>query len=385
MDALHDSRLLEDIGQDDEETTKAFWKSSQPALANAFSLVQLGMELGLKARIAEVSPYLLIANDPKDWPRRIALDDTFFSEFRLLDAADLVKVHNSLISPRLSDDFARFWDQVRRDRNKILHSVAPKIFDPATIIRTILTAAEILFDDMAWSMRLIHAHDNDRNAASGSAEYTYNVVMQEINDAISFLTPTEAKRFLGFDKRRRAFLCPKCHYASNRDWQEEWPNLAQLRTKKADETNLDCILCKTPTVVVRADCVAIGCKGNVLADDLCLTCASEQSNVFWIETDLIDDTLNRECEYVFSFAKHEGRSSAPIPLRSADDSNAKAYAKLAIKAPHLSSWESVTVRQRQGNLLSLDGKSERILGSWTRLDQKLIWSAGEAADSPTLY
>ncbi len=383
MEATHDFRGLEEAyGLLDEETTRTFWDSSQPALANAFGLVQQGMELALKARIARVSPFLLISRDPRDWPRRVASEDTSFGEFRSLDAADLIKVHNSLISPRLSDEFVQFWDQVRRDRNKILHSIAPKTYDPATIIRTILTAAETLFDDLSWPARLLRAHDSDRNAATGYDEYTFNVVMQEIDDAISFLSTAEAKRFLGFDKSRRSYLCPRCHYASNRDWQDTWPHLAQLRSKAAGETLLACIVCKTSTVVDREACVELGCKGNVISDGMCLTCTGEQSEALLIASDLPDTTLGPEHEYEFSFSEDKARRIATISLRVTNDEDAKAYAKQALEAKHLAEWQNVTVKQHSGHVMSPEGISERILGNWSRREEQLVWSQNKAADRP---
>jgi hypothetical protein len=77
--------------EDDAENRREYWTRSQPALANAYSLIQQGMELALKGRIAAVSPLLLIGN-PGDWPGRAATEDVSFGELRTLDAADLLKV-----------------------------------------------------------------------------------------------------------------------------------------------------------------------------------------------------------------------------------------------------------------------------------------------------
>lgn len=381
MDSVHDfRRFSETIGDLDQEATDAFWQSAQPSLANAFSLVQQGMEMGLKSKIAEVSPYILIGNDPKDWPRRVANQDTSFGEFRTLDAADLVKVHNSLITPRLSEEFIGLWDQVRRDRNRIIHSVASDSFEPETIVRTILMAAATLFNHVPWPQQLIQQHDTDRNALYGYDDYTYNIVMQEVDDAISFLTPADAKRFFGFDKSRRAYLCPKCHYAANRGYQDDWPHLAQLRTRQKGEAVLDCIVCETPSLVERTDCMVLACKGNVISEGFCLTCSREQSHVFVIESELIDDGLPCDREYEFTFAQDGGRSAAPIVLKTADDAGAMAYGKKALEAPHLAAWESVTIRQGRGGLPLLDKEGDRVLGCWKRVGAELSWLAGEASD-----
>jgi hypothetical protein len=129
------NRLVDDINDeaDKESASTDYWAKSQPAFANAFGLIQQAMEMALKGRIASVSPFLLISRDPKDWPKGVDTDAVPFSEFRTLDAADLLKVHNVFFAVPLDEHFRTFWDNVRRDRNKIMHSVSSKSFDPATL------------------------------------------------------------------------------------------------------------------------------------------------------------------------------------------------------------------------------------------------------------
>ena len=189
----------------DAESTAEYWRRTQPALANAYSLVQQGMELALKGRIASVSPFLLIG-DPSDWPGRAASEDVSFGDLRTLDAADLVKVHNGVRADRLDETFRAFWDEVRRERNKIMHSVAPRTFDPATLVRTILTAAEALYADLRWPQRLLDMEEDGRLAAFGYIDDVQNSVMRQVDDAIRHLQTAEAKRFFGFDKGRRSYV-----------------------------------------------------------------------------------------------------------------------------------------------------------------------------------
>lgn len=254
-----------------EEATEEFWRRSQPLLANAYSLIQQGMELALKGRIAAVSPYLLIG-DPKDWPNSAANGTASFGDFRTLDATDLVKVHNSVIASRLDDEFKTFWDQVRRDRNRIMHSAAPGTFTPALVVKTILTAVEVLFDDMPWPRRLLQMEHNGRFASLGVVDDAQNNVLFEIGSAIGQLTPSEAKRFFGFDNERRAYLCPHCYFAANLDWQDEWPHLAQFTTKTPGAKALYCFVCEQTTEVERTACLDDACKGDVIAEGICLTC-----------------------------------------------------------------------------------------------------------------
>ena len=278
MGSLHEYDQVLEYGVDDiDEAHAEYWKRSQPALANAYSLIQQGMELALKGRIALVSPYLLIG-DPGDWPGRAAIEDVSFGEFRTLDAADLVKVHNSVRSPGLSDQFRTFWDELRKERNKIMHSASIRSVDPGKLVRAILISSDGLFRERRWPLRLVEMEEDGRLAALGFNDDVQNNVMRQVDTALRYLAPAEAKSFLGFDKRRRAYVCPRCYWAANRDWQDEWPHLAQFKIRSRGTSDLYCIVCDEVTEVVRATCRAANCKGDAIADGICLTCTGSQDD-----------------------------------------------------------------------------------------------------------
>lgn len=374
--------------EDNADTRADYWNRSQPALANAYSLIQQAMELALKGRIAAVSPLLLIG-DPGDWPGRAATEDVSFGEFRTLDAADLVKVHNSIASTRLDDRFKAFWEEVRRERNKVMHSVSPKAFDPADVVRAILTAAQVLFADMRWPPRLLDMEEEGRLAALGFNDNVQNNVMRQVEAALAHLSPAEAKRFLGFDKDQRAYICPHCYFAANKDWQEVWPHLAQFTTKTPGTTDLACIVCETVTAVERTTCEDPDCKGDVISEDVCLTCTRRQEECFQVASGLPNDTLDEgEHSYDFVFLQGKvgsGSYSASDRQRLADDATAKAHGAAALRAPHLQRWDSVSIKhvRRGGDPLNL-ADSDRVLGYWGRANGDLVWHEGVAADHDAL-
>lgn len=274
MQAVHDFdnatyyKLAEETP---EEAAAEYWRRSQSSLANAFTLVQQGMELALKGRIATVSPFLLIG-DPGDWPVRAATENVSFGEFRTLDAVSLVKVHNAVSAAPFDEDFSEFWTQVRNDRNKLMHSPAPGYFDPPRVVRTLLKAIHALFADEPWPRRLLKLEYESKYAALGDNDEAVNIVMRELDDALKYLEPSEALKFLGFDKKRRAYVCPHCYAAANRDWQDEWPRLAQFTQKKPGWTELNCVLCERITEVERLSCGNQGCPSDVAYGGMCLVC-----------------------------------------------------------------------------------------------------------------
>lgn len=281
LKAVEDLEEAEGLAEDleDHEKSKAsaeYWAKSQPALANAFGLVQQAMEMALKGRIAAVSPFLLITRDPKDWPKGVDTGAVAFSDFRTIDAADLLKVHNSVAGVPLNDGFRSFWDEVRRDRNRVMHSVRPKSFDPATLVRSILTAAVELFAEMRWCERLLAMEVEGKFAAYGLEDAGQNIVMRQIDIAIRHLEPSEKKKFFGFDVKRRAYLCPECYSLANTDWQDSWPKLAQFTERKPGARQLHCVVCDKTVEVDRSNCSRAKCKGNAIYEGMCLTCVRYQ-------------------------------------------------------------------------------------------------------------
>ena len=272
--------LAEQNGFDgDEEAIAAYWVRVQPQLGNGFGLIQQAMELALKGRIAAVSPFLLLSRDPKSWPTGVDSKPTPFSDFHTLDAADLVKVHNAVAPQPLPVAFAEFFDSVRRQRNRLMHSVPKHSFTPSTLLKNLLSASEYLFHEKTWAAQLVE-HSEDDSAFVVGANYAHerNELMAKLDVAIGSLTPADAKKFFGFNKKKRAYLCPNCcDHAYTKAGDEHLPHLSQLVSKAPSETKISCILCEEITTVSRIDCVESDCKGNVIAEDKCLTCHTWQA------------------------------------------------------------------------------------------------------------
>jgi hypothetical protein len=351
--------------EETETAAAAYWQKSQAVLANALGLIQQAMEMSLKGRIAAVSPYLLIARDPKDWPGKVDVQPVAFSEFRTLDAADLVKVHNTFAADPLNDEFKAFWDSVRRDRNKLMHSVSAKTVDASSLIRTILTAIETLFSDVRWPQRLWDMHADDKYAAYGiGGEYEQNIVMGQVDTAMKLLTPAEKKRFFGFDTKRRAYVCPGCWQAANRDWQDDWPALAQLTSKTKGCTILRCIVCADTTEIERIPCHNSDCKGDVIFEDRCMTCMAEQGQPHTFSSGLED--AKRGFGNRYSLEYRNGGAEASHNEHFPCEEAAVKHGRLSMEAPYLQDWKTVTISHGIG-------LPDKVIGTWVRTKKRLVW------------
>ncbi len=347
-----------------QEASHDYWNKSQPALANSYSLVQQAMEMALKARIARVSPYLLIARDPKEWPRGVDTKPIPFSAFRTLDAADLLRVHNAFSTPALDVAFQTFWDNLRRERNKVMHSVSGTQFDATLLIRSILSAAKYLFPDRAWPQHLFYMETEGPDGAYGwDVDYQYNFVMRQTAVATRYLAPAECKQLLGFDKKKRAYVCPHCLDSANRDYQEEFPALAQLSNGSVSPFKLNCIVCQNATEVERGECIRQRCLGTVLHDNTCLTCLGAQDSPYaFFEP-------KRQSQGGESFDFHFKRDSTnhTVSHRCLNPNRAKAIGRAALKVPYLQDFAFVAITT--GRLASRSA-----IGTWERrAGDKLEW------------
>ncbi len=365
----------------EREAADDYWRSVQPELANAYSLIQQAMEMALKGRIAAVSPFLLLGN-PADWPGRGATEPLSFGELPTLDASKLVKVHNLLIDPPLDAAFANFWETVRRDRNRIMHSTSRTTFTAGAVVLAILRAAKTLFGDMPWSDRLLAQEAEQKYAIFAMDDHVYSEVVGEIGCAIDLLTPADALELFDFDQRRHAYVCPQCLANAERDFAAGLPKLAQFPTKYAGETALHCVFCESVSMVDRHGCEYPDCPGNVIRQNLCLTCLREQDEYFSIDTEL---AIGEGDEYHFVVGRHESGSSVEFRRHiehMRDDWIAIAYGKSLLEAIHLLNWQTISIFQR------LDGTSILVqilhpIGHWVRVRDGLTWNADDVVYDPS--
>jgi hypothetical protein len=259
---------------DDDGSVRAeFHASRQPALRHALVMVHQAQELGLKARIADVSPYLLLAGEPRLWPARCDRRPTSFEEFRTIDAADLVRVHDMVCTAPLESNFARLFEEGRRARNKIVHLGGHRmISDARDILLLILQTASALFPDRRWAAIRMDYELSDGYAITGAQDVEMGL-LADFALLQNVLPPRYIRRYFGFDRKRRAYICLSCS-SEELDWQDG-SRFAQL--VEGTEDQLFCAVCATIYPVLREACGIKGCRCDVLASDnyrwgTCLHC-----------------------------------------------------------------------------------------------------------------
>lgn len=251
----------------DGEFESKYLEHSKPVLMSAFTLVQQAVEFFLKGGVAEVSSYILIANDARNWPKMADKSDISFLEFRTTDAQDLIKIHNTFADKRLDEGFTTWFNQMRVIRNKIIHSVNPKnSIKPSELAIVILTAHEYFFGEQAWLNSRFEYHsklpsnDLKMNREKELEAYKLFEVHEELSLVINSLKPSFVKRFFGFDPKSKAIECNVCEakfiqidFYENEHWKSH--NINTLVCAPYDNLVYTCFVCGYSLELLNASCI----------------------------------------------------------------------------------------------------------------------------------
>jgi len=270
MELSRELRNAEFNGPVDAELTDEYWRLSQPALANAFTLIHQAQEFQLKAKIADVSPFLLLTRDARDWPSKCEKRDMPFSAFRMADAADLIKIHDTAATLRLPKEFTTFYSEIRRQRNLTMHiGVGPQRISVRQLFVAVLRTYSCLFEGAPWPQRRREYLNSDRLTPLYGNDHAGDALLLEFDAVVEHMRPAELRRLFEFHKKARRYICPHC---MNEADNERIP-LAQLRPNDPNAMEVYCFVCGNSTAVMRQKCKEIGCPSNVLLEDeTCLVC-----------------------------------------------------------------------------------------------------------------
>lgn len=261
---------------EDGSARRDYDRARQPALRHAHVLVHQAQELGLKAAIAEVSPYLLLAAEPRLWPRPDEKGNISFADMRTIDAADLLRMHAVICVRSLPADFVRQFEAGRRTRNKIVHLGGAGIAaDAKALLLQVLTTADVLVSDRSWPEIRYESEQQGAEAVIGAANYE-TVLLSDFALLQEVLEPRYLRRFFGYDRRQRSFACLPCTTEERENGSPS--RFAQLDPN--DPTLLHCPTCCNSYAILREPCSNPSCRCDVLwAQDYkvgtCLTCCHQ--------------------------------------------------------------------------------------------------------------
>ncbi|BAU14709.1 hypothetical protein LEP3755_52600 [Leptolyngbya sp. NIES-3755] len=295
---FYEWNICNESGEDKEDKDEAlsqatakYWEKAQRPLSTALSLIQQGTEFLLKGHIADISPYLLISGEPSSYPKKSHERDIRFSEFKTIDAQDLIRLYNTVShsSKRLPESFQRKFEDLRSKRNIVMHTVDSNLsLSIKDLFISILEIHHYLSSELWVETRRSFIKNQPMSVMADNLElYEYDKfdrVIYELNLEVSLvmklLQSSETQKFFKFQKRQRSYICPNCYSeAFEETYVEagaEMPALAQLFPNEPNSTSVWCAVCNEVSKVAREDCRDTDCLGNVIDESygICLTCGA---------------------------------------------------------------------------------------------------------------
>lgn len=260
-----------------ERDVEEYWLSAKRQLTTSLSIVQQAVELGLKGKIAAISPFLLIGDPPQKWPKEVTAGNGDFLKLRTIDAQDLVRVHNTFAKVPLQQVFVDRFNELREKRNIIVHTSGDKIsVKVMDVIDSILFMHKHFFPTEHWGVNRLAFLDAAPGVSLWGDDYSVNTVSHEVGILLDTLSRSQVKSYFDIDKRARRYRCPNCFDNACRDVDFE-DKLAVLELSAATPDRLRCPACNQTSEVIRKKCTCAGCKGNVISQEhQCLTCGVYQ-------------------------------------------------------------------------------------------------------------
>jgi hypothetical protein len=291
--------------EDDETEPPEYYTIAERDLPLWLSMAQTGVEHLIKARIVDISPYLLLTNASEKLGA--AKRDLDFSEFKTLDAQDLLKVMRGATNVDPSSDFSRAYDERRRERNEQYHTVPRGIARKVReVVHYVLQSTHELVGDGAW-IRMRWEHLESEWRTPYYAQGLSSTMNAELRMIVELLDPSDSLKYLGLNTRKRLYSCPNCLgdcEETEYDVGRLQMGVAQLTTKERGTPSIYCVVCGYIFEVTRERCSQPECEGDVLHHGTCLTCHStsdDETKPTWS----LDSAFNVDCTVE---GNHEGET-----------------------------------------------------------------------------
>lgn len=250
------------------EERKEYLKQAQPDLQSVCAIIQQSNELALKAKICEVSPFLLLLGS--DHRFSAAPRDLDFADFRTIDAVELPKAVNSICALTLTDQFIQTYNHIRSLRNRIAHlGVVKEMLQPKELQDILVDQYLELWPDRHWLQDRLACESLGASAFFHDGRYSsaYLEVLYEWPYTIKVLGSAKFRKLFGYPKSKRRYLCHACIEDARTKYAEmDAPEYATAFLR-ADKSHVDCAMCGKAHKVIQAKCQNAGCKGAFAADN----------------------------------------------------------------------------------------------------------------------
>jgi hypothetical protein len=248
----HETEWAKEWAEHVAQEWKEYLVACQPELQSICSMISHSNELALKARICEVSPFLLLIGG--DFKFSKSKRDVDFSDLHTIDAVDLPG--------------AASYNEIRSLRNKIAHLGQPGTsFHPDQMIGIMVAQYCELWKGRAWLEDRVHFESLVPQLLDDKYVTEHAIVMVELPQVYKKLSPAQFKSLFSYSKGTRRYLCHSC--ISSATTRAGGPDLHECKTAFLHKsgTFVHCVMCGKDYKVSRNKCRKPDCKGSVIGDN----------------------------------------------------------------------------------------------------------------------
>lgn len=282
-----EGRYVDDPKPDMDGAWGAYLQAAQSDLQSIYTLTQQSQEIGIKALICEVSPYLLLKG--KEAKAAIPGNSAFdFTDFPTIDAADLIKVHNIFCNRVITPEFQAQVDDIRRSRNKIYHlGIYRREIDPGAMIDVLLSQYRELYPGRRWLADRNHYATLHRwsFADFDSGEWSPKTeVFNELWHLIPVLPEVQFRTVMQHDLNQERLICHSCAAEANLGEREPYPHDVPTAYRIGDTLQLHCAMCDRIYNMRTEACTHEGCQSELTSAELgsdgrCVICGWDRGDV----------------------------------------------------------------------------------------------------------
>lgn len=246
-------------------------EAAQSDLQGIYTLIQQSQEIGLKARICDVSPYLLLKRtDIK--PADSATNTWDFTDFPTIDASELVRVHNTFCSTVLSKEFQAMFDEIRRNRNKMYHlGIYRRALDPQVIIDILQMHYTELYPGRRWMEDRLHFATLHRWANYADSDYNERSdLFHELWQLLPGLSEGQYRWLMGHEREEHRLICFSCSSDARLGGHQPYETEVPTAFKVGDTLEIRCVICDGVYPMKAGTCPNDECESELIS-------ASEES------------------------------------------------------------------------------------------------------------
>lgn len=275
-----------------ETPREKVWEYNQIILRTGIVLIHQGLEGLLKSEICKTTPLLLLDKKRSEWKTLPHSMDESFADLYTIGGDDLLRTfYGCTESEGIHKNFLDLFHEVRIKRNKIIHGIGAEKMVPEYVLKLILNSfTYLLGKDSFWDAVSSKFYQHPGfEFEDEDVEWQDAILYNRMEYLNCFLGIKELKKHFTVDIEARAYLCPFCtekaEQITNNGVKRPDSKWAFLRPNTSKSTDMSCIVCRTDFGILREDCNAKKCKGNVkylIEDDgtsetwICLTCWKEK-------------------------------------------------------------------------------------------------------------